>query len=67
MADAKKCDRCGAFYTENIIEVGDEFANICHPAKIKVIGDNGGLVRTLDLCDNCQIMLAEFLSAEGGR
>lgn len=53
MADAKKCDRCGKFYTENTVQTCDEFGNKCNVVKIKVIGDNGGIISHNDLCDDC--------------
>jgi rRNA maturation protein Nop10 len=62
MADAKKCDRCGAFYMENKVERFDEFNNKCHPAQIKVIGDNGGVISIKDLCDDCGNDFVRFMA-----
>lgn len=61
MADAKKCDRCGEFYMRNSIEVRDKDNCICYAARIKLIGSNGGLVRTIDLCDECHEKMSDFL------
>lgn len=61
MADAKKCDRCGTFYMRNNVAVYDEHGNLCYAARIKLIGSNGGLVRTIDLCDECHEKMSEFL------
>lgn len=58
MANAKKCDRCGAYYMGNFFPLKDEFDNECNAAKIKLIGDNRGVIEEYDLCNHC---VAEFI------
>lgn len=46
MSDAKKCDRCGNFYTLNISDKKDKY---------------GRAVENLDLCQKCRKELQEWL------
>lgn len=52
MSDAKKCDRCGAFYVQNrepnYKVTYDDFGELIDPI-------------TYDLCDNCTMKLEAFL------
>lgn len=50
--DAKKCDRCGAFYEKNLLK----YSGICYVTK------NGSCVNGRDLCDKCLQLLDYWLS-----
>ena len=49
--DAKQCDRCGAFYTENKNSFGINNTPICKVSAYR--GDICAASRTYDLCDDC--------------
>lgn len=61
MANAKKCDRCGAYYDKN-----EKFKLKKTPADIKdgimFTGLNGYNGAQIDLCDDCIEKLDIFLS-----
>ena len=53
MAEAKQCDRCGAFYVKNKT-----------PVKLMVIDwpkSNSVCLEKFDLCDNCHAELEHFM------
>lgn len=62
MAAAKKCDRCGKFYTENTrfpktVNISRSVLDgICFTTK------NGHCVDYVDLCDDCIVKLKSFLN-----
>ena len=61
MANAKNCDRCSKFYLKNSYPSKDQYGNECNMAKIKVNGDNGGVIDELDLCDECMDKFISFM------
>ena len=61
MADAKKCDRCGALYD---IYCGIAFVTNGWEYNHMAIFANGGVSKTFDLCPNCMGELINFLKDE---
>ena len=66
MADAKKCDRCGKFYS--IRPVWDEESGTTHPASdgrrilgVKLFGICENTIESYDLCPECANKLTTFL------
>lgn len=55
MSDAKRCDRCGAFYTLDISDEKDDVAGI---ALLDKYGRTG---RKLDLCQKCREEIREWM------
>ena len=55
MSDAKKCDRCGNFYT---LDISDEKNNV---AGISLLDKYGRSVKKLYLCQTCRKKLQEWL------
>lgn len=55
MSDAKKCDRCGNFYT---LDISDEKNNV---AGISLLDKYGRSVKKLDLCQTCRKALQVWL------
>lgn len=55
MSDAKKCDRCGEFYT---LDISDKRDNI---AAIRVLDKYGRNAQSYDLCQKCRKELMEWL------
>lgn len=62
MSDAKKCDRCGRFYT---IISDDYYKRPSYAGKtifgVGTTGIDGKHLKHYDLCINCTIKLEEFL------
>lgn len=58
MSDAKRCDRCGEFYTLDISDKKDDVAGI---ALLDKYGRSG---EKLDLCQKCRKELMEWLKPE---
>lgn len=58
---AKKCDRCGKFYTEN----ENKYIRCCNSVDRVSVCASGNVYDTYDLCDDCVNQLMEFLN-EGG-
>ena len=54
MANAKKCDRCGEFYTHTLTV----------KKKIYVAKREWSEWKELDLCSNCQTKIQEFLDLD---
>lgn len=61
--EARKCDLCGVFYTENK-NPWKEFISEKSISSI-ALGTKAGLYAKFDLCDNCVQRLMDFLS--GGK
>lgn len=62
--DAKKCDRCGKFYTEEKRKVDytvDIFGKKIFQVKLIYRGDNCSYAIDLDLCSYCMNDLKKFL------
>ena len=58
MADAKKCDRCGKYYTDGEKRYTvDSF----HVGCIKLMSVSGACIDYYDLCDDCVKKLMVFL------
>lgn len=55
MSDAKKCDRCGNFYT---LHISDEKDNV---VGIYLLDKYGQSVKKLDFCQTCRKELQEWL------
>lgn len=55
MSDAKKCNRCGNFYT---LDISYEKDNV---AGISLLDKYGRSVKKLDLCQTCRKELQEWL------
>lgn len=61
MADAKKCDRCGKYYTDSEKQYTfDGFRVGC----IKLMSVDGFCIGYYDLCDNCVKKLMRYLNHE---
>lgn len=61
--DAKKCDRCGKFYTEERLKVDnavDIFDKKIYLVKLIYRGDNCSRAIDLDLCPCCMNDLKNF-------
>ena len=56
MADAKKCDRCGAYYDTNI---GQKY-KLSRKASSSLLRDH-----VFDLCPSCNSLIDEFMSFDG--
>lgn len=54
MANAKKCDRCGAYYTESEYSMTIRIVGGCH---LSAVFDNNGV----DLCTRCVSDFADFV------
>ena len=52
MSDAKKCDRCGAFYNE------------LPGWRYKVVKNEYPTLQSIDLCNNCNYELEEWLKKD---
>ena len=61
MADAKKCDRCGALYD---IYDGITFITNGWEYNHMAIFTNSSVSKTFDLCPNCMGKLIDFLKDE---
>lgn len=62
MADAKKCDRCGKFYTNNDRQFR---VNGGYPVRIDMVDRNGWtLGNGFDLCEDCMKELWHWLRNE---
>ena len=59
MSDAKKCDRCGNFYT---LDISDENDNV---AGISLLDKYERAVEKLDLCQECRKELTRWLEQKG--
>ena len=61
MANAKKCDRCGAFYTnkEKIFGINGRI-----PATFEILDRNGWIIGKYDLCEQCMKDLWHWLCNE---
>ena len=53
MSNAKKCDRCGKFYEKTF-------------RQIYVVKDNGCCNTKIDLCDECQKELIDWVEMKNG-
>lgn len=63
MADAKKCDRCGACYTNDDKKVGINGHRVMGFRFIDA--DGYGLGRNYDLCDECMKELDDWINGSG--
>ena len=61
MANAKKCDRCGAYYTldDRKFKINGKI-----PAYIEIYTRNGVIVSSVDLCEQCMKDLWHWLCNE---
>ena len=60
MSKAYKCDRCGEFYTEEVIDAVEKYYN--KSINIKRCELNFAGYEQIDLCANCLDDLFKFLS-----
>ena len=65
---AYKCDRCGAFYTENKnAYFKPDFPGLFSPrpaTEVHVMGSDEDEIEVHQLCDSCMMKLALFLNNE---
>lgn len=59
MSDAKKCDRCGGFYTLHIENEEDNIAGI------SLLDKYDRVQQSLDLCQECRKKLMRWLEKKG--
>lgn len=60
MANAKRCDRCGKYYTTNKF-MKSVFTPQLYVTGIQRVWGDGDTGKIIDLCDDCQAKLSEFL------
>ena len=58
MSDAKRCDRCGGFYT---FDISDEKDNVAGIALLDKYGRSG---QKLDLCQQCRKDFMEWINGD---
>lgn len=61
MADAKKCDRCGKYYTEREQRY---VVNGFYVGCVEILSINGNCIDKYDLCDDCIKKLMRYLNHE---
>lgn len=64
MADAKRCDRCGKFYSEKDKEFKINKNGVHIPSWIKMIDTDDRLICSYDLCEQCMKDLYHWLCNE---
>lgn len=62
MANAKKCDRCGAFYLGNELFPRTVYDTKTVVSGISYITENHRFIDSIDLCDDCIRKLHWFLN-----
>ena len=61
MADAKKCDRCGAFYDTHIVPSKGAIKS-GRLSKLRTYSINDCCDQVFDLCNNCWVDFEEFMN-----
>lgn len=62
MANAKKCDRCGRYYDENVRFKADKSCDCERLSKVVEMTVGGYRYKGYDLCDNCIEDFKKFIS-----
>lgn len=65
MANAKKCDRCGAYYDNNTEHTRTVANEKRHYSGMCMLTDAGHRLDSRDLCDTCITELKLFINGRG--